>query len=94
MLKFWDANCGFKYILSINLKIVLYFFNFNISAKTAPTADMPVAKATAAEATVTAPKYPSGISVEKTLEKIRLWSKGTEEGGCRNLIWYFWLGIV
>lgn len=41
--------------------------------KTAPTADMPVAKATAAEATVTAPKYPSGISVEKTLEKIKLW---------------------
>lgn len=54
---------------------------------------MPVAKATAAEATVTAPKYPSGISVEKTLEKIKLWGKGTEEGGCTDLIWYLGMGI-
>lgn len=54
---------------------------------------MPVAKATAAEATVTAPKYPSGISVEKTLEKIKLWGKGTEEGGCRDLIWYLGMRI-
>lgn len=54
---------------------------------------MPVAKAAAAEATVTAPKYPSGISVEKTLEKIKLWGKGTEEGGCTDLIWYLGMGI-
>lgn len=65
-----------------------------IAEKTAPTADMPVAKATAAEATVTAPKYPSGISVEKTLEKIKLWGKGAEEGGCRDLIRYLGMGIV
>lgn len=55
---------------------------------------MPVAKAAAAEATVTAPKYPSGISVEKTLEKIKLWGKGTEEGGCTDLIWYLGMGIM
>ncbi|XP_052678690.1 5-aminolevulinate synthase, erythroid-specific, mitochondrial-like isoform X4 [Crassostrea angulata] len=56
--------------------------------KTAPTADMPVAKATAAEATVTAPKYPSGISVEKTLEKIKLWGKGAEEAQQSKLFDY------
>nr|XP_022299687.1 5-aminolevulinate synthase, erythroid-specific, mitochondrial-like isoform X1 [Crassostrea virginica] len=43
------------------------------------TASMPVTKATAVDATVTAPKYPSGISVEKTLEWVKQWGTGGEK---------------
>ena len=56
------------------------------------TASMPVTKATAVEATVTAPKYPSGISVEKTLEWVKQWGTGGEKGGYREHVIY-WKGV-
>ena len=52
------------------------------------TASMPVTKATAVDATVTAPKYPSGISVEKTLEWVKQWGTGGEKGGYREHVLY------
>ena len=56
------------------------------------TASMPVTKATAVEATVTAPKYPSGISVEKTLEWVKQLGTRGEKGGYREHVIY-WKGV-
>lgn len=53
-----------------------------------------VVKATVVEVIVIVLKYFLGISVEKILEKIKLWGKGVEEGGCRDLIRYLGMGIV
>ncbi|XP_062616922.1 5-aminolevulinate synthase, erythroid-specific, mitochondrial-like isoform X2 [Saccostrea cucullata] len=41
--------------------------------------DMTVNKATAAEAEIAAPKYPSGITVEKTLEYMKQWGKDNKK---------------
>ena len=67
------------------MKVNFYLFWF---VDVTVTASMPVTKATAVDATVTAPKYPSGISVEKTLEWVKQWGTGGEKGGYREHVLY------